>query len=277
MTDFSPTDIPAFGRARSDVLDANFNAIQAALASKANSASPALTGTPTAPTAAPGTNTTQLATTEFVMEQSFSATGAESAANKDASGGYAGLTLLKLNLKNALGTITSWFTTAATVARTWTMPDKDGTVAMTSDITGGTLAGSFTTLAASGAATFPAGALVTGVALTGYGTGSGGGVTQATSKSTSVTLNKPTGQITMHAESLASGATVSFTLNNTTVTSNDWFGAVITAGYGSAADYNVWCVMPTSNQVSITLKNMTAGALATAVRLTFISLKGATA
>lgn len=56
--------------------------------------------------------------------------------NKEASGGYAGLTLFKLNLRNAANTITSWFTTAATVARTWTMPDKDGTVAMTSDITG---------------------------------------------------------------------------------------------------------------------------------------------
>jgi len=55
---------------------------------------------------------------------------------KDATGGYAGLTLFKLNLKNAANTITSWFTTAATVARTWTMPNKDGTVAMTSDITG---------------------------------------------------------------------------------------------------------------------------------------------
>ena len=60
----------------------------------------------------------------------------ESNLNKDASGGYAGLTAYKLNLKNALGTITSWFTTATTAARTWTMPDKDGTVAMTSDITG---------------------------------------------------------------------------------------------------------------------------------------------
>ena len=55
---------------------------------------------------------------------------------KDASGGYAGLTLFKLNLRNALNTFTSWFTTSATTSRTWTMPDKDGTVAMTSDITG---------------------------------------------------------------------------------------------------------------------------------------------
>jgi hypothetical protein len=62
--------------------------------------------------------------------------GYETVVKKDTSGGYAGLTLFKLNLRNAANTVTSWFTTAATVARTWTMPDKDGTVAMTSDITG---------------------------------------------------------------------------------------------------------------------------------------------
>lgn len=57
-------------------------------------------------------------------------------AAKDATGGVPGLTLFKLNMRNAANTITSWFTNAATVARTWTLPDKDGTVAMTSDITG---------------------------------------------------------------------------------------------------------------------------------------------
>jgi len=47
------------------------NAVFDALASKAPLASPALTGTPTAPTATAGTNTTQIATTAFVQ----SATG----------------------------------------------------------------------------------------------------------------------------------------------------------------------------------------------------------
>jgi hypothetical protein len=46
--------------------DVEFNALQTAVNSKANSISPALTGTPTAPTATAGTNTTQLATTGFV-------------------------------------------------------------------------------------------------------------------------------------------------------------------------------------------------------------------
>jgi hypothetical protein len=54
----------------------------------------------------------------------------------DTSDGIPGLTGFQLNLKNAAGTITSWFTTAATAARTWAMPNKDGTVALTSDITG---------------------------------------------------------------------------------------------------------------------------------------------
>lgn len=47
--------------------------LQAILANKANTASPALTGTPTAPTATAGTNNTQLATTAFVMEAIASA------------------------------------------------------------------------------------------------------------------------------------------------------------------------------------------------------------
>lgn len=47
-------------------IDNEFNAIAGAISSKADLASPALTGTPTAPTASFGANTTQLATTAFV-------------------------------------------------------------------------------------------------------------------------------------------------------------------------------------------------------------------
>ena len=56
-------------------------------------------------------------------------TALETTSNKDATGGYAGLTLFKLNLRNAANTVTSWFTNAATAARTWTLPDYDGTLA----------------------------------------------------------------------------------------------------------------------------------------------------
>ena len=52
-------------------LDGVTSAIQVQLDLKAPLASPVLTGTPTAPTAALGTNTTQVATTEFVQLAAF--------------------------------------------------------------------------------------------------------------------------------------------------------------------------------------------------------------
>lgn len=74
---------------------------------------------------------------------------------KDASGGYAGLTAFALNLKNALGTFTNLITSATTAARTWAFPDKDGTVAMLSDITGaGTLTQNPVTVATAGQTVF---------------------------------------------------------------------------------------------------------------------------
>lgn len=48
-------------------IDTEFNSIASAVSSKADTNSPALTGTPTAPTASAGTNTTQLATCAFVL------------------------------------------------------------------------------------------------------------------------------------------------------------------------------------------------------------------
>jgi hypothetical protein len=48
-------------------IDTELTAVASAISSKADLNSPALTGTPTAPTAATGTNTTQLASTAFVQ------------------------------------------------------------------------------------------------------------------------------------------------------------------------------------------------------------------
>jgi hypothetical protein len=49
-------------------LDAELNAVAAAIASKSDSNSPTFTGTPAAPTASYGTSTTQIATTAFVQQ-----------------------------------------------------------------------------------------------------------------------------------------------------------------------------------------------------------------
>lgn len=70
-TDFAAKDALLSGDPNKIVkgteIDDEFDAIQTAVNSKANIASPALTGTPTAPTAAFGSDTTQLATTAFVQ------------------------------------------------------------------------------------------------------------------------------------------------------------------------------------------------------------------
>lgn len=60
----------------------------------------------------------------------------EKLANKDASGGYVGLTLFKINFKNAANTFTSFFTNANTAARTYTFQNRDGIIVDDTDLAG---------------------------------------------------------------------------------------------------------------------------------------------
>lgn len=108
----------------------------------------------------------------------------------------------------------------------------------------------------------------------GYTTGSGGTVTQATSKNTGVTLNKPTGLITMNAASLASNTSVGFTLTNSTITSNDTVLVLRDSG-GTTGCYIAFCDSVGSGSAFIVLRNLTGGALAEAVVLRFLVLKSA--
>jgi hypothetical protein len=61
------------------------NNIQTDLATKAPIASPTFTGTPAAPTAASGTNTTQLATTAFVQSEAVDAVDTHAALRSSSS------------------------------------------------------------------------------------------------------------------------------------------------------------------------------------------------
>ena len=75
MVEIAPAALPADGGTADTAENANklggqapsYYATASALSAKANLASPTFTGTPKAPTAAKGTNTTQIATTAFVM------------------------------------------------------------------------------------------------------------------------------------------------------------------------------------------------------------------
>lgn len=67
----STTSIGGVSAAEIVYLDGVTSNVQTQLDNKAGLSSPAFTGTPTAPTAASGTNTTQVATTAFVQQTSF--------------------------------------------------------------------------------------------------------------------------------------------------------------------------------------------------------------
>jgi len=75
-TNFASKDALPPGDAQKKVkgaeINTEFDAIATAIESKANKNSPALEGTPTAPTASAATNTTQIATTAFVQDQKAS-------------------------------------------------------------------------------------------------------------------------------------------------------------------------------------------------------------
>ena len=108
----------------------------------------------------------------------------------------------------------------------------------------------------------------------GYTAAAQGTVTQATSKSTGVTLNKTMGKITMNAASLAAGTSVTFTLTNSTISANDVVIASISGG-GTAGAYWPYVSSQATGSAVIGLWNSTGGALAEAVVINFAVIHGA--
>lgn len=102
----------------------------------------------------------------------------------------------------------------------------------------------------------------------GYTTDAQGTVTQATSKSTAVTLNKSAGQITMNNAALASVTNVTFTLNNSFISVNDILILNVGSGATSGA-YNCWVSGLSAGSASITLRNISGGSLSEAVVINF--------
>ena len=106
----------------------------------------------------------------------------------------------------------------------------------------------------------------------GYGPGAGGTVTQATSKSTAVTLNKPCGYITMNAASLAAGTGVTFQLNNNLIASGD---TVLVNTIGSF-NYSAVCLGASTEAAWIRVTNLTGSSLSDVFNIAFTVIKGAT-
>jgi len=110
----------------------------------------------------------------------------------------------------------------------------------------------------------------------GYATGAGGTVTQATSKSTGVTLNTVTGTITMNNASLATVTAVSFTLTNSAIAATDVVAVVIKSG-ATAGAYTITVDAVAAGSCQISLRNNTLGSLGEAVVLSFAVVKGVAA
>lgn len=113
--------------------------------------------------------------------------------------------------------------------------------------------------------------VISGAGKQGYTTGSGGTVTQATSKSTGVTLNKPTGQITLNNAALAADTTVSFTLTNTVIEANDIlvFNHI---SVGSPGSY-LLNAQSTNGSAVINVRNVTSTSLSEAIIIAFAVIK----
>lgn len=105
------------------------------------------------------------------------------------------------------------------------------------------------------------------------GIGAGGAVTQATSKSTGVTLNKIAGQITMNNAALNAGVEVAFTLTNSKIAANDVPVVAIASG-GTSASYGVAVTAVADGSCEITVSNWSAGNLSEALVLNFVVIKG---
>lgn len=108
----------------------------------------------------------------------------------------------------------------------------------------------------------------------GYATGAGGTVTQGTSRSTGVTLNKLCGTITMFSAAQASQAVVTFTLTNSFIEATDF----IQVQHISATNGGAWgfSVVAGAGSCTISVRNQSTASITEATPLHFVIIKAAT-
>lgn len=109
----------------------------------------------------------------------------------------------------------------------------------------------------------------------GFVSGAGGSVTQATNRTTGVTLNKSCGTITTNNASLAAEAAAEFTVTNNKVAIGDVVNISIQSGTnGGNTDVNVTAVANGSFNIKVSNNNAAAGTAETgAILINFAVLK----
>lgn len=117
--------------------------------------------------------------------------------------------------------------------------------------------------------------LTSGNGALGYGTGAGGTVTQLTSKTTAVTLNKPSGDIIMSNSPLAAGFSASFGLFNSLISLTDTVTVSLVGGASNGDAYRTEVRQVTAGQIVVRVVNISGGSLSEALVIHFNILKGA--
>ena len=165
-----------------------------------------------------------------------------------------------INLDDGGTYTTTLQTITPTAARTISFPDATGTVAL--------VAGSSGQVTYNNAGVQAGGNLGYNATTGAFGYISGAGtITQATNKATAVTLNSPSGQITLNGAALAADTTVSFTLTNSSITAND----VLILNHISAGTAGSYLLNAQASacSASINVRNITAGSLSEAIVIGF--------
>lgn len=164
-------------------------------------------------------------------------------------------------------------TITPTANRTVSIPNATGTVALVGGSSGqllynlsGAVAGTSTTFDAATGTRF--------VLPFGYGSGAGGTVTQATNKSTAVTLNTRCGQVTMNGANLVTATAVSFTLTNSQIAATDVL--ILNNVSGGTLGAYMFGARCAAGSATITVRNLTAGDLAEAMVIGFAVIKAST-
>ena len=151
-----------------------------------------------------------------------------------------------------------------TANRTVTIPDGSGTV--------GYVAGSSGQIPYNASGAYAGGNLSYDATAGTFGYGAGRGtVTQATNKSTGVTLNAPCGDITMNGAALSADTVVSFTLTNSSIAADD--NLVLNHVSGGTAGAYLLNAQAAAGSASINVRNITAGSLSEAIVIRFSIIK----
>lgn len=153
-------------------------------------------------------------------------------------------------------TSTEWITSVGLTATSLSI-SGNATIGGTLGVTGAsTLAAVTATSLATTAGITSSGPTGAGI---GYATGAGGAVTQATNRTTAVTLSKLAGQITTNNASLAAEAAAAFTVTNTAVAIGDV--VVVSQQSGSnGGNTNVYVSTVAAGSFQITVANNNAAA-----------------